>query len=157
MNAEALWTLSRLIATQRVSSLGTLRNGSPFVSLVLYVPSPDYSAFFMHLSGLAVHTKDILADPRVSLMIAEADQTDRDPQSLARVTLEGEAGEIPKTTPEYERARSLYVERFPGSNMTFGLADFGVFSMRPRCGRIVAGFAQTVNITAEDLKTASAL
>jgi len=82
MIAEALWTLSRLIATHRVSSLGTLRNGSPFVSLVLYVPSSDYSAFFMHLSGLAVHTRDILADPRVSLMISEADQADRDPRHL---------------------------------------------------------------------------
>ena len=157
MIAEALWTLSRLIATQRVSSLGTLRNGSPHVSLVLYVPSPDYSTFFMLLSELAVHTGAILADPRVSLLIAEADQVDRDPQSLARVTLEGEAREIPRDTPEFEDGRSLYVERFPGSKMTFGLGGFRLFSLRPRYGRVVAGFAQAFNITTEDLKTASAL
>jgi len=58
------------------------------------------------------------------------------------VTLEGEAREIPKATPEYEGARSLYVERFPNAKMTFDLGDFGLFSMRravAACCRICAG------------------
>ena len=157
MDTETLQILSRLIATGRVSSLGTLRNGAPFVSMVLYAPSSDYSSFLLHVSRLAVHTKDILADPRVSLMICEADLTGGDPQTLPRVTLQGEAGEIQKSTPEYQAARALYLARFPASEVTFGLGDFGLFSVRPHSGRFVAGFAQAYNITVEDLKRASAI
>jgi len=156
MDADALKTLSRLITTERVSSLGTVHEGAPFVSMALYVASNDFNSFFLHLSRLAVHTKDILADPRISLMIAEADRGESDPQTLGRLTLLGEAREIDKSTTEYSNARALYLQRFPDSAMTFGLGDFALFAVRPRSGRLVAGFARTFNITGEDLRRASA-
>ena len=40
MDDASLQLLAQLIRTQRVASLGTLRDGSPFVSMVLYAPRP---------------------------------------------------------------------------------------------------------------------
>ena len=58
--------------TRRVAAPGTLRDGAPFVSLVPFVVVLDAMvSFYIHISRLAQHTQDILADPRVGLMIAE--------------------------------------------------------------------------------------
>ena len=37
--------LARILRQQRVSSLGTLREGGPLVSMVLFSPAADFSAF----------------------------------------------------------------------------------------------------------------
>ena len=85
MDDAHMLSLARLIRTQRTASLGTLRGGSPFVSMVLYTTAPDFRAFIIHASRLAYHTQDILQDARVGLMIAEADDGMGDPQMLGRV------------------------------------------------------------------------
>src|SRR4051812_40154449 len=95
MDEASTATLARLISSQRITSLGTLRQGAPLVSMVLYLPAPDFSAFFVHVSRLAWHTQDMLADPRVCLSIAATDDGARNPQVLERVSIRGESLPIP--------------------------------------------------------------
>ena len=95
MEHEAQQKLANLIRTQRVAALGTLRDSAPFISMILYVPSTDFTNYFMHVSRLAFHTQDIFKDPRVSLMIAEADDGTQNPQTLARVSIRGDAILVP--------------------------------------------------------------
>ena len=45
--------LKQLILNERIAHLGTLRNGAPMVSMTLYMPEPDFSAFYVHVSRLA--------------------------------------------------------------------------------------------------------
>ena len=87
MDPESRETLTRLITTQRVAALGTLRDGAPFVSLVPFVAVLDATvSFYIHISRFAQHAQGILADPRVGLMIAESDGGAGDPQRPARVS-----------------------------------------------------------------------
>ena len=102
MDLESQISLARLIRGQRIASLGTLRQGAPFVSMVLYAVSPDFSEFYIHVSRLAHHTQDLLQDARVSLMITETDREDVDPQVLARVSLLGTVELIPAEVHEYQ-------------------------------------------------------
>lgn len=76
MDANSEQILIRLLREQRVAALGTLRDGDPLVSQVLFATAQDFSIFIMHISRLAQHTQDILNDPRVSLMIAGTWQLD---------------------------------------------------------------------------------
>jgi heme iron utilization protein len=122
LDFESRETLTRLIDTQRVAALSTLRDGAPFVSLVPFVVVPDATvSFYIHISRLAQHTQDILADPRVALMIAETDGGAGDPQRLARVCIEGMAAEIAPQDPGYAPARSRYLARFPDAAFNFNL------------------------------------
>ena len=91
MEEGALRVLARLVRFHSIASLGTLRDGAPFVSMVAYGVGADPGAFWLHLSHLALHTKGILADPRVALMISESESDDRDPQTrgLVSMTLRG--------------------------------------------------------------------
>jgi putative heme iron utilization protein len=150
--------LARLIRGQRIAALGTLRQGAPLVSMVLYLPSPNFSALYLHVSGLAWHTQDMLSDPRVSLSIVETDDPANpavDPQRLARVSVRGEALPLGDDAPIYQELKAAWLTRFPESEVSFDLADFAFFRVTPRDARFVAGFGSIHNLSAEALVCAS--
>lgn len=155
MDAESERTLAHLIRTQRVAALGTLREGAPLVSMVLYAPAPDFSEFIIHVSALAQHTQDMLNDPRVSLMIAANDDLTGDPQQLPRLSLRGVAQPVPADDPGYPGARAAYLARFPQSAMLFTLGDFGLVRILPAGARYVAGFARAFNLSPARLQQVS--
>jgi len=49
MDTQSQQSLAHIIRAQR-TALGTLDEGAPLVSLVLYLPTADFSAFYLHLS-----------------------------------------------------------------------------------------------------------
>jgi putative heme iron utilization protein len=151
INAELAERLRALFAAQPIASLGTLHDGAPFVSMVPYALLPNAAAFVIHVSGLAAHTKDMVADPRVSLMVMAVPDPDGNPQALARVTVQGEAVQIPAEAPILEAARAAYLARFPSSAQTFELGDFALFAIRATSARFVGGFAQAKSLSAEGM------
>ena len=64
------------------------------VSMTLFMPERDFSAFYVHVSRLAWHTQDMLQDARVALSIAETDDGRADPFTLMRVTVRGDAVQL---------------------------------------------------------------
>ena len=157
MDDESQQTLAHLIREQYTAALGTLREGAPFVSMVIFAAAPDFSAFILHLSRLAHHTQDLLRDSRASLMITEAEMGSRNPQTLARVSILGRAVRIPKDTQEYEFARATFVQKHPKGVINFSLGDFDLFKIRPENARYVAGFGKIFDLTADDIKQAAAV
>ena len=89
-------------------------------------------------------------DPRVSLSIFETDDGRSDPQTLARVTLRGDAVEI-DGAGDAESLKTSWLERFPASAVTFELADFSFWRIVPRDARFVAGLGRTYNLSAAEL------
>lgn len=143
-----------LLDAQPVAALGTLHDGAPWVSMVPFALLTRAGALVIHVSGLAAHTKDMLADPRVSVMVTAEPSPDVPPQALARVTLQGEAVRIPGEAPVHAAAKEAYLARFPSSEQTFGLGDFALFAIRPSTARYIGGFAQAKTIGAETLAQA---
>src|ERR1700693_404061 len=77
-----------LLRRSRQGALATLMTGSgdPYCSLVNVASHPDGSPILL-ISRLAVHTRNILADSRVSLMLDE--RAAGDPPEGARIMLAG--------------------------------------------------------------------
>ena len=155
MDADALQALARLIRRERIATLGTLRNGAPNLSMVAYLHAPDFSVFSLRVSRLAWHTQDMARVSRVSLAICETDDGRADPQTLARVMIRGEAAKNPDQSPDFERLKRAWLDRFPESAVTFELADFSFLSIAPRDARFVAGLGRTYNLGADELRDAS--
>jgi heme oxygenase (biliverdin-IX-beta and delta-forming) len=155
MDTEPRQIIARLLHGQRIAALGTLRDGAPFVSMVLFAPSPDFSSFFIHISRLALHTRDILQDQRVSLMLAETDSGAGDPQLLARVSIQGTAVEVPATDTDYAGCKSIYLTKYPHAAFNFQLGDFNLFRIRVSTARLVAGFGKIFDLTTEDFREAA--
>ncbi len=156
MDDESKSKLLRLARRQRVAALGTLRSdGGPLVSQVLFLAAPDLAAFYILISRLAQHTQDIERDPRISLMIAESDDGQGDPQTLARLSLRGQARPLPNDDPAYAAVRAAYLEKFPQAAVALQLGDFLFYRLEPQSARYVAGFGKTFNLLAADLKLAA--
>lgn len=141
-------SLRSLISKERIAHLGTLRDGAPMVSMTLYLPERDFSAFYVHVSRLAWHTQDMTRDARVALSIAETDDGRADPFTLMRVTIRGEAVRID------QGPKDAWLARFPEQAINFELADFSFWRITPRDARFIAGFGRIHNLSAAELKLA---
>lgn len=150
-------TLARLLRQARIAALGTLHDGEPNLAMVAVAVESDFSAFYILVSTLGKHTRDMEADPRVSLLFTEADDHRADPQTLARVSIQGTAEELPRHAPAYPRIRDLYLQRFPEAEKLFSLGDFHLWRISPKGGRFVAGFGQAFNLVPEALRRSSRL
>jgi putative heme iron utilization protein len=155
VDAQTSLLLKGLILKERLAHLGTLRNAAPMVSMTLYMPERDFSAFYVHVSRLAWHTQDMLQDARVALSISEADDRRADPFTLMRVTIRGEASNISNQDRQVAALKKTWLERFPKQAINFELADFSFWKITPRDARFVAGFGQIHNLSADALRSSA--
>jgi heme iron utilization protein len=151
MDIQSEKLLAQIIRSTRVAALGTLRDEAPHVSLVPFVVTQDFSTFHIFASRLAQNIVDLQKNKLMSLLIAETDDGRDDPQTLARVTIRGSAELMQIGEPGYTPIKIMYIERFPQSEVLFKLDDFGLWRIKPKGGRFVAGLAKAYNITPETL------
>jgi len=149
MNETQAQALTYLLQTQEIAALGTLHDGEPFVSMVPFALHPEGCGFVIHVSQLAAHTKDMIANPAVSLMVVAQPEPDVSAQARARVTIQGTAARCADGDPRHATAKGAYLARFPQSAEMFTFADFSLFIIEPRQARFVGGFAQATSIGGE--------
>jgi len=149
--------LARLLQGGRWAALATYGDGAPLASMVAYACEPGFTGVLMHISRLSAHTRNLLVSPLASIVISEPDSDRvRNPQTLARVSIQGEARTLREGSSGYAEARALYEKRFPDSSPLFGFEDFLLFRLVPREARFVAGFARAYTVDAEELEKAVA-
>ena len=156
MDAATSRSLARLVRTERIAHLATLRSGAPMVSMTLYMAADDFAAFYVHVNRLAWHTQDMQHERRVALSIAETDDQREDPFTLMRVSIRGEAAQIANDAPEFASLNTAWLVRFPAQAINFELADFSFWRITPRDARFVAGFGRIHNLSAAELAATSA-
>lgn len=97
------------------------------------------------LSDLAEHTKNIVADPRASLLI-DGIVGDEDPLSAPRVALMGRIARI-----DDRSTRARYIAHHPASALYVGFADFHFFRLMIERAHLVAGFGRIRWLEAEEI------
>src|SRR5580700_1089500 len=132
-----------LLRRSRQGALATLMTGSgdPYCSLVNVASHPDGSPILL-ISRLAVHTKNILTDSRVSLMLDE--RAPSDPLEGARIMLAGRAEEAGGDQTELLRRR--YLNTHPSAAGFTEFKDFSFFRIRPSGIHLVAGFGRIIDL-----------
>jgi putative heme iron utilization protein len=139
-DVQAAWV--KLAEEVRTGVLLTLREGRPFGSHVPYVFGEHWTHAYIHVSRLALHTEHLLRDPRVGLFVSEPDRQGKNPLSLRRMNLQGEAVLLNVDAPDYFEVKARYLARFPQSAMMFGFADFAFWELRLQNAHLVLGFGQ---------------
>ena len=117
-----------LVYLARIGSLSTLSRkqaGFPFGSVMPYGLDSLGRPIFL-ISTMAMHTQNLQADPRASLLVTQADG-EGDPLGASRVTLMGNVETIPQ--PEIADARKLYLERYANSKYWVDFEDFSFYRM----------------------------
>jgi heme oxygenase (biliverdin-IX-beta and delta-forming) len=143
--------LLRRLLDQRVLSLGVLVDGAPYVGLLPFAATDDRQALLVHASGLARHTKGLVGGAPWSALVHLPDDPAGDPLQVGRVTFSGEVQPLAEGTREHAEGRARFLSRFPDSAQTFELPDFGLYALRIRTARLVAGFARARDVSPADL------
>jgi putative heme iron utilization protein len=117
-----------LVYIARIGSLSTLSRkqpGFPFGSVMPYGLDERGRPIFL-VSTMAMHTQNLKADPRASLLVTQ-DDASGDPLGASRVTLVGNVLPIPEI--EVADARQLYLARYTNSKYWVDFEDFSFYRM----------------------------
>ena len=141
---DAIGLSRRLLRAVRSGALATLdSDGTPFASLVTIATDVDGTPLML-LSQLSGHTRNLIADPRCSLLFSAGGKGD--PLAHPRLTVAGRAA---RTTED--RARARFLARHPKAKLYADFPDFGFFALTPEAGHLNGGFAKAATLTRDEL------
>jgi putative heme iron utilization protein len=144
--AERARTLTHLGRIGSLSTLSRKQPGFPFGSVMPYGLDERGRPIFL-ISTMAMHTQNLQADPRASLLVTQADASG-DPLGASRVTLVGSVLPLPK--PEVPAARELYLQRYENSKYWVDFEDFSFYRMDVVDIYYVGGFGVMGWVSASD-------
>ena len=149
--AERARTLLQRESIGMLSTNSVKHAGYPFGSVMPYALTGDGSPLFL-ISGMAIHTQNVLADPRASLLVMQRGN-EQDPLGMARATLLGSVTSVDKVPDALRRA---YLERHPNARHWIDYADFGFFRLDVTQIYFVGGFGAMGWVPVEEYTVAEA-
>ncbi len=127
-----------------LSTFSTKFPGYPFGSVAPFVLDHSGQPIIL-ISSIAEHTRNILANPKVSLLVFAGDE---DLQASARLTLIGEANMIDK---EDANLRARYLRYLPQAASYFDTHDFKFYRIEIAQARYIAGFGKMGWVSGDEL------
>jgi len=134
--AERARTLMYLGRIGSLSTLSRRQPGFPFGSVMPYGLDDHGRPIFL-ISTMAMHTQNLQADPRASLLVTQ-DDASGDPLGASRVTLVGNVRTIPNA--EVPASRDLYLARYTNSKYWVDFEDFSFYRLEVVDVYYVGGF-----------------
>src|SRR5262245_36219268 len=137
-----------LVARGRTGALATLSTrhpGHPFASFMPYAVDARGHPLLL-VSDLSVHTRNLVADPRATLLVAEP-APPGDPLDAGRVTLVGTARRL--AAAETPAARAAYLARHSAASGWVDFGDFGFWCLEVSDVYMVVGFGAMGWVTAD--------
>ncbi len=150
--AERARTVLYLGRVGTLSTLSRKQPGFPFGSVTPYALDGRGRPIFL-ISTMAMHTQNIQADTRASLLVTQA-REGVDPLGAPRVTLLGNLLAVP--APETPEVRALYLDRYENSRYWVDFEDFSFYRMTVVDVYYVGGFGVMGWVDASEYDSAQA-
>ena len=135
-----------LLRRARTGTLATLNceGGAPYASLVNVATDGEGQPLIL-VSTLAWHTRNLLVDPRASVLLAEP-PAEGDALTGPRITV---MGRFVRTGAE--RVRRRYLARHPEAALYADFGDFAFWRLEPELVHAVAGFGRIETLAASEV------
>src|SRR6187397_1268119 len=129
--AERARTLAHLGRTGTLATASRKHPGHPFASVMPYALD-ELGQPLLLISSMAMHTQNLQADPRTSLLVTQpvaspGTKESGDPLAAARLTLIGEARQL--AGPDTGKAREAYLARHPRAAYWVDFDDFSFWRL----------------------------
>ena len=144
--AERARTLAYLGHTGTLATASRRHAGHPFASVMPYALDPAGRPLFL-ISAMAMHTQNLHADPRASLLVTQPDWSG-DPLAAGRLTLMGQARVLP--AEDVTAARGAYLAWHEKAGYWVDFEDFAFWRLEVADVYFVGGFAAMDWVTADD-------
>ncbi|EIK0774148.1 MULTISPECIES: heme utilization protein HutZ [Vibrio] len=136
---------------RRTLQLATVdAEGRPNVSYAPYVQ--NQGGYFVLISKIARHARNLLENPNVSLMMIEDEESSKQLFARKRLTFDAVANVVERDTEMWQQVVGQMKERF--GEIIDGLSqleDFVLFNLKPESGLFVKGFGQAYQVSGDDL------
>ena len=119
-------------------------NGYPYASLIIVATDPSGAPTFL-ISTLALHTRNLIKDPRASILI-DGTGALADPLQGARVTLFGRAETVADAA-----LKQRFVARHPDAALYADFEDFSLWRLAVEGAHYIGGFGRIVDLSPEEL------
>ncbi len=142
-----------LLETESVGTLATnsVRHpGVPFASVMPFALTGEGSPLLL-ISGMAVHTQNLVADPRASLLVMQSG-SGADPLGSPRATL---LGSVQRIDEPAEALRQTYLRLHPSARHWIEFSDFSFFKLDVANIYFVGGFGVMGWVERNDYASAS--
>ncbi|MFA0087763.1 heme utilization protein HutZ [Vibrio sp. 10N.286.49.C2] len=124
--------------------------GCPNVSYAPFVQNQQ--GYFVLISQIARHARNLQANPNVSLMMIEDESESKQLFARKRLTFDAIATVVERETPQWHAVVNQMQERF--GEIIDGLSqlqDFVLFNLKAEQGLFVKGFGQAYQVSGDDL------
>ena len=145
-HAERARTLASAIGIGTLSTLAREPAGFPYGSFVTF--ALDDGDVVLLVSEMAEHTKNLRADDRASLLVAESSK--EDPLANGRVTLFGRCRNVGAGAGEgddRDRAKRAFLAKHPQSSYYVDYKDFSFWRLVVESARYIGGYGRMSWVT----------
>jgi putative heme iron utilization protein len=150
-HAERVRTLLESEPVGTLATQSVRHPGFPFASVMPFALVDGAAPLFL-ISGMAIHTQNLLADPRASLLVVQSG-AGADPLGSPRATL---LGSVAKINDPPQTVRDAYLARHPSARYWIDFSDFSFFRLDVSDVYFVGGFGVMGWVTADDYRAAEA-
>jgi len=140
----------RLIRSARYAALAVVdpAQGGPMVTRTALATDLDGRPLLL-VSALSSHTQALLRDARCSLLLGEPGKGD--PLAHPRISLQGQAMEVPREHADLPRIRRRYLARLPKAALYADFGDFSFWRIEPQRASLNGGFGRAFELQASDV------
>ncbi|KDN29040.1 HugZ protein [Vibrio fortis] len=136
---------------RRTLQLATVdEEGRPNVSYAPFVQNQD--GYFVLISDIARHARNLKANPNVSLMMIEDEESSKQLYARKRLTFDATASVVERESELWTQVIAQMKDRF--GEIIDGLSqlqDFSLFNLKAENGLFVKGFGQAYQVSGDDL------
>ena len=133
--------------------LGTLdEKGLPFGS---YAPFVHFEhKFYIFISNVAKHAKNLQTTPKVSLLFAEDESKTEQIFARKRISLQCSSIMIKREEAKFSEVMDVFKTKFSDDmvNMLMGMQDFNLYELSTDYGEATFGFGEAYNIGGEHME-----
>ena len=133
----------------QLSTIG--KNGRPESSYAPFVVDQN-NQFYIYISALARHTKNLLNDSRAGIMFIEPEEQAENIFARKRLTFDCDAEIVVRESQDWMRIMSLFDDFARELMQTLRiLPDFQLIRLKPNSGLFVKGFGKAYEISGEKM------
>ena len=144
--------MKAFIKNIQTAIIGTLdKNNHPFSSYAPYVY--DANRFYVYISDIATHTKNLKVNPKASLFFIEDESKTDNLFARKRVSLQCDSLKIERNSERFETVLELFSQKFDASMVANlkRMSDFNLYEFKVTYGEATFGFGKAYFIGGEHM------
>jgi hypothetical protein len=131
VNAEQKQKLTALFGQEQVAVLITQGEQWPTGTMQAFAETPDLDLLFI-MRFSAEKYQNLIAHPKATVLVDTRDVGKVSTFEIARASVQGEAVEVPRDTPEWETLKALFLKKNPFEAPFFGGDTLRMMRIKPK-------------------------